>query len=203
MSRVRLRLLLAAGLLASAGTAAAAPATVDAVARERMTEYLVDMFPIHRIFAQLMEKDPKALEAELDGKQRACFSQQVARPAFVARKRRAVDAYADQAPDEFQAALKLLDEGAGDTMKELGGFSIDNALAGEGQGFDPSSMPPDRLVSFMTFAYGSQYRRLRELSGYGEFTDQDEDQPSASDAQLAAMATEISDACGIPPKFFE
>lgn len=55
----------------------------------------------------------------------------------------------------------------------------------------------------MTFAYGSQYRRLRELSGYGEFTDQDADQPSTSDVQLEAMAAEISDACGIPPKFFE
>ena len=64
-------------------------------------------------------------------------------------------------------------------------------------------MAPDQLVSFMTFAYGSQYRRLRELSGYGEFTDQDADQPSTSDVQLEAMAAEISDACGIPPKFFE
>ncbi|MGN6225677.1 hypothetical protein [Pseudoxanthomonas sp.] len=203
MSRTRLRLLLAATLLASTGAAIAAPASVDAKARERMTEYLVDMFPIHRIFAQLMEKDPKALEAELDDRQRACFGQQVARPAFVARKRRAVDAYADEAPEEFQAALKLLDDGAGDAMKELGRFSIDNALSGEGEGFDPNSMPPDRLVSFMTFAYGSPYRRLRELSGYGEFTGQNENQPSASDLQLAAMATEISDACGIPPKFFE
>ncbi|MGX5731242.1 hypothetical protein ACWKWK_11990 [Pseudoxanthomonas beigongshangi] len=203
MSRTRLRLLLAAALLAGIGATSAAPVSVDAKARERMTDYLVDMFPIHRIFAQLMEKDPKALEAELDGKQRACFGQQVARPAFVARKRRAVDAYADEAPDEFLAALKLLDDGAGDAMKELGGFSIDNAVSGEGEGFDPNGMAPDRLVSFMTFAYGSPYRRLRELSGYGEFTGQDEEQPSASDLQLAALATEISDACGIPPKFFE
>ena len=200
---MRPRLLLAAGLLASAGAVTAAPATIDVGARERMTEYLVDMFPIHRIFAQLMEKDPQALEVELDGKQIACFNQQVARPAFVARKRRAVDAYADEVPDEFHAALKLLDEGAGDAMKELGGFSIDNALSGDGHGFDPSGMAPDRLVSFMTFAYGSPYRRLRELSGYGEFTGQDEDQPSASDLQLTALASEISDACGIPPKFFE
>lgn len=203
MSRLRLPLLLAAGLLACAGAATAAPAAVDAAARERMTEYLVDMFPIHRIFAQLLEKDPKALEAELDDRQRTCFGQQVARPAFVARKRRAVDAYADEAPEEFQAALKLLDDGAGDAMKELGGFSIDNALAGDGEGFDPGAMAPDRLVSFMTFAYGSPYRRLRDLSGYGEFTDQDENQPSTSELQLEALAAEISDACGIPPKFFE
>ena len=198
-----MRHLLAAALLACAGSASAEPATVDAAARGRMAEYLVDMFPIHRIFSHLMEKDPEALKAELDEKQRACFSQQVNRTAFVARKRRAADAFADEAPEEFLASLKLLDDGAGEAMKRLGGQSIDNVVTGTPGGLDPSAMAPDQLVSFMTFAYGSQYRRLRELSGYGEFTDQDADQPSTSDVQLEAMAAEISDACGIPPKFFE
>lgn len=215
MKRIRLRGIVAAVLLAASAHAVAVPATrVDDAQRTQMTDYLVEMFPLHLIFEQMMVLKASELREDLDESQIGCIRGKVSRPAFLARKRREVDAFADEAPQDFQNALALLDSGAGEMMKRLGQYSVLSAIGAESDGkvkdkgkaaeeFDIASQPPDQLVAFMTFAYGSPYKRLRSLSGYGEFTDASEDQPTPVERQIDAMAAEIASACVIPEKFFE
>lgn len=215
--RARLAAMVAALLLSTA--ALASPAALDAKpaidepTRVRMTDYLVDMMPLHRIFAQLIDANGAELEQQLQPGQASCFRQQVARPAFVQRKRKQVDVFASEDPDNFRASMDVLDNGAGELMKRLGAQSIQASLATDGDAvavaeavapeFDPATAPPDQLVAFTTFAYGSAYERLRRLSGYGEFVTTGDDVPMPFEAMFAEMAEEISNTCGIPAEFFE
>ncbi len=216
MRRVISRALLAIALGASASVAAQAATPASESDRAVMADYLIDMMPLHTIFAQLMKSNDGELKGQLDDAQLECFQQQVSRPALLARKRREVDAFAEQDPANFAASLTLLRDGAGETVKRLGQASVGAALQHDGETdadqaiaqaaastFDVSKMEPDQLIAFMSFAYGSPYRRLRELSGYGEFTDAGSEAASPVETMLDAMAIEIAGTCGIPAEFFE
>jgi hypothetical protein len=209
--RIRLRCLVSGLLMAVAAHALAAPVErVDEAQRQQMTEYLVDMLPVHRIFEELLILKAPEIREGLDEPQVACMAERLSRPAFVVRKRQQVDAYADEAPQEFVGALALLESGAADVLKRLGLSSISSSLASDdaeagavAAQFNILSEPPDQVVAFMTFAYGSPYQRLRQLSGYGDFTGAASAAPTPAEQQIDAMAAEIAGACAIPEKFFE
>jgi hypothetical protein len=183
--------------------AAQAPAQALGPRIDRMTTYLVNMLPMHTIFASVLAED--SLKEELNAKQEACFRKQLTREALVARKRREVEAFAKREPKRFDAGLALLDEGAGEVVTKLGQASFADAAEGSDtvDKIDMASLPPDHLVSFMTFAYASEHRELRALSGYGEFNEEKTQGPSEVERMLDAMSVEIGTACDIPKSFFD
>ena len=180
-----------------------APAEALGPRIDRMTGYLVNMLPMHTIFASVLAED--SLKEELNAKQEACFRKQLTREALVARKRREVEDFAKREPKRFDAGLALLDEGAGEVVTKLGQASFSDAANGTDsvEKIDMASLPPDHLVSFMTFAYASEHRTLRALSGYGEFNEEKEQGPSEVERMLTAMSVEIGAACDIPKSFFD
>ena len=182
---------------------AKAPAQALGPRIDRMTRYLVDMLPMHTIFQSVLAED--SLKEELNAKQDACFRKQLTREALVARKRREVEDFAKREPQRFDSGLALLDEGAGDVVTKLGQASFSDAANGTDnvEKFDMASLPPDHLVSFMTFAYASEHRALRALSGYGEFNEEKKQGPSEVERMLEAMSVEIGSACDIPKSFFD
>lgn len=174
---VRERLLssfrLAAGLVLAAGSAVAASPAEDARVG-RMTDAVVQMVPLGKVFDILAAADPawpsQGMEDQITVAELRCARAELSSAGY----RRYVDArvqqYVRAHPERYDREIKTLEGGAA----ELFGKLIIAGAEGERTGVEVEAeevlgdATPEQLTAFMTFFSDKEYAGLRELSGLGE-----------------------------------
>lgn len=155
--------------LAFAGTAIAQDDKVD-----RLTDSLVEMLPMGKIFdrasaenpAWPMQEKPDAVTPE----QLACVRQALSTPGYRRAKRVEVEDYAKAHPSRVEDELRLLESGASALMGKLVMGGAESTWSNKP--FDQNEVlkaaTSEQVLAFMTFISDPNYAELRKLSGMGD-----------------------------------
>lgn len=166
--------LLIAGALLSMPAHAAAPTNAGQDAKiERLTDLMVELVPMGRIFDMLAKDDPKwPMQDKPDAvtpAQLSCLRSELSNTGYRRAKRKDVAEYVAANPSRVDDELKLLESGAAAVMGRL----MIAGAEGERTGVKVSeqevlgSATPEQLGSFMAFMSAPDHAGLRKLSGLG------------------------------------
>jgi len=166
--------LLLAGALLSASAQAAGPANASQEAKtDRLTDLMVELVPMGRIFDMLAKSDPKwPMQDKPDAvtpAQLSCLRTELSNTGYRRAKRKDVAEYVAANPSRIDDELKLLEGGAATVMGRL----MMAGAEGERTGVKVSeqevlgSATPEQLASFMAFMTAPDHAGLRKLSGLG------------------------------------
>jgi len=201
---------LAAGLVLAAGSAlAASPAEGDARV-ERMTDAMVQLVPLGRVFDTLAVADPvwpsQGMEDQISVAELRCARDELSSAGYRRYVRNRVQEHVQAHPERFDLEIETLEGGAA----ELFGKLIIAGAEGERTGVevDPEVVlegaTADQMVAFMTFFSDPEFAGLRKLAGIGESLGQAKDAESSEKAgeqagnDLAAtVMLNALQACGI------
>ncbi|HEY1137119.1 MAG TPA: hypothetical protein VGE64_06490 [Xanthomonadaceae bacterium] len=165
-------LLAGAALLASAHAAGPAKGASDAKT-DRLTDLMVELVPMGRIFEMLAKDDPKwPMQDKPDAvtpTQLSCLRSELSTAGYRRAKRKDVAEYVSTHPSRIDADVTLLEGGAAAMMGRL----MMAGAEGERTGVKVSeqevlgSATPEQLASFMAFMTAPDHADLRKLSGLG------------------------------------
>jgi hypothetical protein len=166
--------LLLAGVALFASAHAAGPAKAsDEAQTERLTDLMVELVPMGRIFEMLAKDDPKwPMQEKPDAvtpAQLSCLRTELSTAGYRRGKRTDVAAYAAANPSSLADDVKLLEGGAAALMGRL----MMAGAEGERTGVKVSEQEvlggatPEQLASFMAFMTGPDHAGLRKLAGIG------------------------------------
>lgn len=162
---------LAASLVLAAGPLAATP-TAGAEARiDRLTDALVELMPIGRIFENVAASEPawpvQDMLDQVSATELVCLRGELSTPGFRRLTRARVVQYAEANPARLDEDIALLAKGA----SELHGRLIMAGFEGEraGVAVDPEAVlagaTEEQLGSFLSFSTDVRYQGLREIVG--------------------------------------
>lgn len=168
--------LVACAMSLTAGASAAAPPSSDAKV-DQLTDLVVEAVPLGKIFGMLAEADPKWPMQDkpnaVSAGQLACMRRELSPAGHREATRRDVIAYMAREPEQVDADIRVLSDGAAMLMGRL-------MLAGaEGERTGNQVTPeqvmsdstPEQLAAFMAFMTSPDYRDIRSLAGIGEAFD--------------------------------
>ena len=182
---------------------------------ERLTDRLVEMMPIGKIFDMAAAENPLWPMAErpnaLDAKQLECVRGELSSTGYRRSKRAEVEAYAKSHTSRVADDLKLLEAGAASLMGKL---VIGGATAAQtGKAFDEhevlASATTEQALSFMKFVTDPNFAELRKLSGMGDALDptrsSTENEKAGHQLGMSLGAQHVikaMGACSIPPSAY-
>lgn len=165
-------LLAGATLFASAHAAGPAKGSKDAKT-DRLTDLMVELVPMGRIFEMLAKEDPKwPMQDKPDAvtpAQLSCLRTELSTEGYRRAKRKDVAEYVSVNPSRVDADVTLLEGGAAAMMGKL----MMAGAEGERTGVKVSEQEvlgaatPEQLASFMAFMTAPDHEGLRKLSGIG------------------------------------
>ena len=166
--------LLLAGVVLFASAQAAGPAKGSKDAKtDRLTDLMVELVPMGRIFDMLAKDDPKwPMQDKPDAvtpTQLSCLRAELSTVGYRRAKRKDVVEYVSAHPSRIDADVTLLEGGAAAMMGRL----MMAGAEGERTGVKVSEQEvlgaatPEQLASFMAFMTAPDHEGLRKLSGIG------------------------------------
>lgn len=165
-------LLAGAVLFASAHAAGPAKGSKDAKT-DRLTDLMVELVPMGRIFEMLAKNDPKwPMQDKPDAvtpAQLSCLRAELSIDGYRRAKRKEVAEYVSANSSRVDADVTLLEGGAASMMGRL----MMAGAEGERTGVKVSEQEvlgaatPEQLASFMAFMTAPDHDGLRKLSGIG------------------------------------
>lgn len=166
-------LLAGAALFASAHAAGPAKKASKDAQTDRLTDLMVELVPMGRIFEMLAKNDPKwPVQDKPDAvtpTQLSCLRSELSTVGYRRTKHKDVVEYVSANPSRVDADVTLLEGGAAAIMGRL----MMAGAEGERTGVKVSEQEvlgaatPEQLASFMAFMAAPDHEGLRKLSGIG------------------------------------
>lgn len=165
---------LLAGLALVGAAQAAGPKDASSGAKtDRLTDLMVELVPMGKIFEMLAKDNPKWPVQDkpeaVTPVQLSCLRAELSNTGYRRAKRKDVAEYVAENPSRIDAEVKLLEGGAAALMGRL----MMAGAEGERTGVKMSEQEvlagatPEQLASFMAFMTAPDHEALRKLSGIG------------------------------------
>ena len=176
MRTVLNRLALAALLAATCGTASAELTPAQQADVDRLTDAVVLMFPIGRVFEQQAAADPTwPMKEKVDNvtpQQLACTRAELSNEGYRRVRRAEIEKYAQEHPSRLRDDVELLESGAARVFGKLVQAGIDKASSDDPTPIDPNEVfkgvSNEEILSMVTLANDPKYTELREVIGIGD-----------------------------------
>jgi hypothetical protein len=191
------------------------PAVTDA---ERLTDLVVRAFPMGDLFQKDLDKWPtwplenSVAKSKVDATQLHCMRQRMSAAGFREYRRKAVEEFIRQYPDQVRDAIDVLAQGAADAMAFSFQTGMENDDASDGEilfkvithGMQKLTM--EQVKKFDDLTSQKKYKALREmlLFGHGDFFSDDAESGEAFGKMVVGtlMLEAMSD-CKIPTSVLE